>query len=283
MVGEKGMVEKAKNIVFDNESGLYWSKYFGDWWLVDNLDAKEAAACGLIQKDHDFYSNENKKIMAERKRKAEDGGQGQSRPPAKAQPPKSLPSAKEAAPMEPPENPASLGDDLVPVSITEDIVRPVVSPERVLKAFAQLQEIKRKLLTKDDYVEIGSRTFVRKSGLRKIRVCFNISLKLFKEERKDLDEGHYEYTAYVRAQAPNGVFVDAISSCASTEPFGERQKEGTRKLFPEKVRDTKEVKPEMYVFAVRGMAQTRAFNRAISDLVGGGLDVMEEEEKDGGQ
>jgi hypothetical protein len=283
MVGEKGMVEKAKNIVFDNESGLYWSKYFGDWWLVHELDAKEAAAVGLVPKDHEFYSNENRKIMAERKRNAEDGRHGRTPAPAKPEPPKSSPLHKEAPPMEPPENPASLGDDIVPVSITEDIVRPVVSPERVLKAFQQLQEIKRKLLTKDDYVEIGTRTFVRKSGLRKIRVVFNISMKLLREERKELDEGHYEYTAYVRAQAPNGVFVDAVSSCASTEPFGERQKEGTRKLFPEKVRDTKEVKPEMYVFAVRGMAQTRAYNRAISDLVGGGLDVMEEEEKDGGQ
>jgi hypothetical protein len=275
MVSEKGMVEKAKGIWYDNESGLYYAKYFGGWTLVHDLYGKEALSVGISIGDHEKYSVENRRIMSERNAGAQ--REEQRRKHTTANPelhPATMP------PSEPPEESEWAGGaDIEPVSITQDIVRPVVSPERVLKAFNQLQEIKRKILTKDDYLEIGNRTFVRKSGLRKVRVCFNLSMMLIKEERRALDDGHYEFTAYVRVQAPNGVFVEAVSSCTSNEPFGERQKEATRKMFPKEVRDTKEVKPEMYVYAVRGMAQTRAFNRAIADLVGGGLDVMEKDEE----
>ena len=73
MVGEKGLAEKTKGVWFDNESGMYYVKYFGDWWLVNDLDLKEAVSVGVSTTDYAFYSNENKTIMAKRKDDAKKG------------------------------------------------------------------------------------------------------------------------------------------------------------------------------------------------------------------
>jgi hypothetical protein len=90
MVGEKGMVEKAKGIMFDNESGLYFVKYFNEWWLIDTLDEKEAGSAGVAKKEYDFYKNENKTIMAARNAAAQ-AGKGDKTPPQAPAPPRQVP------------------------------------------------------------------------------------------------------------------------------------------------------------------------------------------------
>lgn len=264
--------EKVAEAVWKNkESGLYYAFIDNAPWLVSDLALGEAVEAGVKKGDYEVYTAENQKIMAKRKKEFQEKEKQKTLDGAEK---------REAAPagiVEPSSTrrvPAEVVRDLPDVVRPRDLVRPIASVDSIVEAFDKLQEIKRRVLVKDDFVNIGGKDVIRKSGLRKIKVAFGLDQKLLSEERRELnEEGEYEYTAYVVVTAPNGTFVEAKSSCSTIEPFGIRQKESTRKLIKDPNRP---VKPEMIVFAVRGMAQTRAYNRAISDLIGG-IDTSAEE------
>jgi hypothetical protein len=138
------------------------------------------------------------------------------------------------------------------------IIRPVASADEVLSAWRQFQDIKRSLLTIEDYQEIQGRPRIKKSGWRKIAAAFGISDQIVREERREIDSGtpsgrYFVWEITVRAVAPNGRFSDAVGSCASNE-----------RRFAHLDHD------------VRAIANTRAKNRAIADLVGGGEVSAEE-------
>jgi hypothetical protein len=138
------------------------------------------------------------------------------------------------------------------------VIRPVASPEEVLAAWQQFQELKRSLLTLDDYQDVQGRARIKKSGWRKIAAAFGISDELLREERREreLSPGGSRYFIWeisVRAIAPNGRYADAVGSCASNE-----------RRFAHLDHD------------VRAVAHTRAKNRAVADLVGGGEVSAEE-------
>jgi|SRR5579875_398579 len=138
------------------------------------------------------------------------------------------------------------------------VLRPVASPEEVLAAWAQFQELKRSLLTLDDYQEVQGRARIKKSGWRKIAAAFGISDQLLREERRECvgpgpNERYFVWEVAVRAIAPNGRYADAVGACASNE-----------RRFAHPDHD------------VRAVAHTRAKNRAVADLVGGGEVSAEE-------
>lgn len=261
--------EKVTEAVWRNkESGLYYGFIDGSPWLVHDLAFGEASEIGIKKGDYEMYRGENEKLIARRKKEFQEK-QAQKKLGDEAR-------GEEVAPAQPVH--AEVVEDrqgahLVPTMPVRGIIRPVVSVDQAVEAWNQFQELKRRLLTDDDFVNIGGRKAPRKTAFRKVKVPFGINLRLISEVRRDLDDGNYEYTAKVCAEAPNGTFAEAESSCSSIEPFGIRQAESTRKLVKD---PNRKVHPEMFVFAVRGMAQTRAYNRAISDLVGG-LDTSAEE------
>ncbi|HLH23773.1 MAG TPA: hypothetical protein VK066_14720 [Chloroflexota bacterium] len=140
------------------------------------------------------------------------------------------------------------------------IIRPVASADEVLAAWRQFQDLKRSLLTIEDYQDIQGRPRIKKSGWRKIAAAFGISDELLREERREIETPtgrHFVWEVAVRAIAPNGRYADAVGSCASTE-----------RRFAHLDHD------------VRATAHTRGKNRAIADLVGGG-EVSAEEMIDG--
>lgn len=133
------------------------------------------------------------------------------------------------------------------------VVKPALSTDQALAHFNRFQEIKDRVLTEGDKLPIKGKPYIRKSGWRKIKTMFNLTEEILHSNRQVI-ENEVIYTYRVRVKAPNGAFVDAEMSCSNKEPFGRG-------------------KPEA---AVMAMAQTRAFNRAISDLVGGGEVSAEE-------
>ncbi len=135
------------------------------------------------------------------------------------------------------------------------IIRPVATAAEIRAAWQQLQELKQQLLTPDDYQAIQDRQYIKKSGWRKIAAAFGLSLELLTEHRHELDGGGWVWQATVRAIAPNGRHSDGLGSCHSAE-----------RRFAHAHHDT------------RATAYTRAANRAISDLVGGGEVSAEEAE-----
>ena len=125
--------------------------------------------------------------------------------------------------------------------------------EKTLEALKRFEDFKRQVLTKDDYVEIMNRKsgerkkYIKKSGWLKYALATGISLQLISESKEVTPEGKTIYHFTYRAIAPNGRYADAVGSASVDE-----------REFARRVHD------------VRALAQTRAMERAISNLVGGG-------------
>ena len=125
--------------------------------------------------------------------------------------------------------------------------------EKTLEALKRFEDFKRQVLTKDDYVEITTRKtgerkkYIKKSGWLKYALATGISLQLVSESKEVTPEGKTIYHFTYRAIAPNGRYADAVGSASVDE-----------REFARRVHD------------VRALAQTRAMERAISNLVGGG-------------
>ena len=146
---------------------------------------------------------------------------------------------------------------------------PLVFParaEEVVEAVKAFDWFKRNVLTENDYVEIQGKPYVKKSGWLKYALATGLSLQLL-EERVETRDGDLIYHVTYRAIAPGGRYADAVGSASRLEIARRRG-----------------IKPEeVYDHHIRALAQTRACNRAISNLVGGGelsaeeLDVPREE------
>jgi hypothetical protein len=125
--------------------------------------------------------------------------------------------------------------------------------------------------------EMAASEYISKSGWRKIALIFNLSVEITGKERfegEDKDGKFYGWIYRVRAIAPNGRFQDAEGVCTSRNAFFCKRWKDKDKGEYEWV-DTDEKN-------IMHTAQTCAFNRAISDLVGSGELSAEEisEEKE---
>lgn len=134
-------------------------------------------------------------------------------------------------------------------------VRPLHTPEQAAKAWNLFLELKQKLLTSDDYQNISGKKFIKKSGFRKIAVAFNLSDTILESKRIDSEDGSFTWRIVVEVQAPNRRICTGVAVCDSKE----------RKF----------AHVEHDVFAT---CHTRAKNRAISDMVAGGVVSAEEVE-----
>ena len=141
-----------------------------------------------------------------------------------------------------------------------DIVRPVVSVKEALESWNAFLELKAAILTPDDRQRIGDKSFTKKSGWRKIASFFNLtdevrdSQIVWDDDEMATKQREVVYAEFIiRATAPNGRYAEGWGSCSASE----------RKF----------TKPNHDIPAT---AQTRAKNRAISDLVGGGEVSAEE-------
>lgn len=131
-----------------------------------------------------------------------------------------------------------------------------VALEKVVATFHAFEKMKKELLTEADWQRIGSKAYITKSGWLKIALACNISLEK-REELVERDDDIIVYHYTYRAIAPSGRFADADGSASSDE-----------KHFAHMPHDC------------RTLAQTRACNRAISNLAGGGEISFEEMSSD---
>lgn len=114
-------------------------------------------------------------------------------------------------------------------------------------------ELKRKLLDDADYQMIAGKQFTKKSGFRKIAVCFNLSDRIVEQDRTDRDDSSFIWRIVVEVQAPNGRVCSGVGICDSNE-----------RKFAHMEHD------------VYATCHTRAKNRTISDMVAGGVVSAEE-------
>lgn len=141
------------------------------------------------------------------------------------------------------------------------VVLPAVSVVEAKKAWGAYQELKKAIIEPSDVQLIQKKEFLKKSYWRKLATFFNLSIEIVEERKEDASyesqEGKkvkdYAFHFTCKAIAPNSRYAIGTGSCSRYE-----------KGYPNTVHN------------VRATAETRAFNRAVSNLVGGG-DVSAEE------
>jgi hypothetical protein len=129
------------------------------------------------------------------------------------------------------------------------------APGDVVDAFSEYQKIQQALdnAMPDCLMQIQGRAFRKKSYWRAIATAFNLTVTLNGEERVE-HEGDWGYVVVYTAAASNGRSADGDGACFAIE---KGRGQGT-------------------VHNVRAHAHTRAYNRAVSNLVGFGEVSAEE-------
>ena len=140
---------------------------------------------------------------------------------------------------------------------TNGLVVPKV--KEALEIMKQFQAIKTSVLDKNDTLSIQGKQFIKRSGWRKVSLAFNVKTQIL-ERKITEDNGVTTAEVLVRAIAPNGRYADELAICDSTE-------------FTSKLQATRH--------NILTKATTRAINRSVSDLCGGGEVSAEELEVEG--
>lgn len=165
------------------------------------------------------------------------------------------------------------------------VIRPVDNIREIAEMYEQFEEVKKQLLTFDDITEINGNIHVNKSGWRKIATAFNLSVEAVGNPHIQTDNGVIHITVKAKAEADNGKSATATGTCSSNESnFMETLQQGKGDWNTEdddvmkidgKWRQLKSPH-EVNRHNLIATAETRAKNRAISDLVGGGEVSAEE-------
>ena len=138
------------------------------------------------------------------------------------------------------------------LAVQSGIVMPAVSAAEAVKAWDAYLDLKKKIATPEDTQTIQGREFFKKSYWRKLATFFNLSVEVIDERVVQADENRiFHFTC--KATAPNGRYAVGTGTCDQME-------KGRKNT----------------IHNTRSTAETRAFNRAVSNLVGGGECSAEE-------
>ena len=138
---------------------------------------------------------------------------------------------------------------------TGEIVNEVLTPialDKVVASFQAYQVACEKILIESDYQVIQGKMFKKKSAWRKLATAYCISTEIQDERREQIGD-HFIYHFTVRAIAMNGRYAEGVGSCSSDEKGLAKTEHNTRSI-----------------------GETRATNRAISNLIGAGEVSAEE-------
>ena len=166
------------------------------------------------------------------------------------------------------------------------IIRPVEDIDSVVEMYEQFEQIKERLLDKNkDLTAISGNVHVNKSGWRKIATAFNVTTEI-KTKKSWVEHGIVHAEVEAVAIAPNGKSTSGLGEAASNESnFMTRLDNDPRYDDPDDSNDIIRVDGKWRVIPdprevnyhnLKALAETRAKNRAISDLVGGGEVSAEE-------
>ena len=176
------------------------------------------------------------------------------------------------------------------VQNTDAIVMPAVNGKEALVAWQAYLDLKEAIVDKEvDVQMIENKAFLKKSYWRKVATFFNLSVEVVKEKRESIGKTFvWHFTC--KAIAPNGRFAIGVGSCDAFEKATLKDgkyvakgnvtkwgKSASGKSYPVEFEWT-DAKPNS-IHNIRSTAETRAFNRAVSNLVGGGEVSAEEVDK----
>lgn len=137
--------------------------------------------------------------------------------------------------------------------LVKTTVLPALTADDALKALKEYEEFKAKIAEPSDIQVIQGKQYLKKSFWRKLGNFYALKVDCIRDDKSDEEKFGLTFYATYRATAPNGAHTDGDGACSITE-----------KGLPKT--------PHI----ARAIAHTRAKNRAISDLVGGGEVSAEE-------
>ncbi|MHC1601990.1 MAG: hypothetical protein ACXQS4_02045 [Methermicoccaceae archaeon] len=154
-------------------------------------------------------------------------------------------------------------NELIPLDEVGGIVKPTLTVEQTRELARRIEEVKGAIIAPSDTVSIQGKPYITRSGVRKYAMAFNISDEIVSKEQdtwlnERTGEIRFAWTVVVRAYATDqkGRTIkecQGVGVCASDE-----------RRFAHVRHDT------------LATAHTRAKNRAIMDLIGGGEVTAEE-------
>lgn len=143
-----------------------------------------------------------------------------------------------------------------------------MSPEDAKAMMMMYQEYQKALLDESDYQAIQGKEFKKKSAWRKLAMANNLSVRVVDERREELPNGDYAYHFVAEATHPNGRVTSGSGSCTAYEKA---------KLIDGKWKTTKGNEAEANsLHNVRTTAETRSWNRAVSNMIAAGEVSAEE-------
>lgn len=152
------------------------------------------------------------------------------------------------------------------------IVMPVMNGAQALEAWGQYQDLINKVCVDEDYQMIQDKKFRKKSGWRKIATFFNLSVDKVDESKEQIGDAIvWHFT--LKATAPNGRYSVGSGSC---DMFEKAQLRDGKYMSWNKWKKIFEPATPNSLHNIRSTAETRAYNRAVSNLVGGGEVSAEE-------
>jgi len=140
-----------------------------------------------------------------------------------------------------------------PASTVSAIVRPAVTPTEAIAAWKEFNDLKQAIISDIDRQKIGDKSFIKKSGWRKLAAFFNLTDRITEEVQTRSDDRGWSWKIKVTAIAPNGRISEGVGICSTSE------------------RKFAHIEHDTYA-----TAHTRAKNRAISDMIAGGEVSTEE-------
>lgn len=174
--------------------------------------------------------------------------------------------------------PKKMENQVVPIN--NAIVMPAVSGEQAIAAWNQYQDLKKAIVDKDVDVQlIEGKEFLKKSYWRKVATFFNLTVEVVEERHEQIGSTIvWHFTC--RAVAPNGRSAIGTGSCDAFEKAS--KKDGRYVRWNKFSKKWEDATPNS-IHNIRSTAETRAFNRAVSNLVGGGEVSAEEVATNGHQ
>lgn len=163
---------------------------------------------------------------------------------------------------------------LVAVQQVSALTRPVAKYDDVLVAFEEYQRLRAAIILDSDMQGVSGKSFVKKSGWRKMAVAMGVSAELRERDYdRDGESKIVRAEVIVRAVAPNGRFMDGLGVCDVFERCDTVCMMGPSKERVPCTGFRHFSKPQHDIPAT---AYTRALNRACSDLFGFGEVSYEE-------
>lgn len=148
-----------------------------------------------------------------------------------------------------------------------------LSPEDAKKQMETYQEYVEALLDESDSQDIQGKKFKKKSAWRKLAMANSLSVSIVTERREELENGDFAYHFTCRALAPNGRYTDGSGSCTAYE---KADFNGEKWLKYNKSKARYEDASPNTLHNVRSTAETRAWNRSVSNMIAAGEVSAEE-------